>query len=442
MTPVKNILWLLVLLAVVRGIIYASFIPPWQAPDEPAHFERARSSLSTSDWTNTSLNQQPDWYNDLSATLFKAHFWDFVAVGRPALQELPLTDYIDLYHQAYGGVYSSRLAYFGMGWPLVLFSSQDIFLQLYVLRLYSVILSVGTILLAYLLTRTIFPNETFLVLGVPVLILFNPQHTHIFASINNGNMAELFTTAVLLLLVTGIMHGFSKKIGAAILLLTLAAMWTKATAYFLVFVILIVALFYLWQYRRYWYWLIPAGLVLVALIYLFMPTRFYLLLNEFQHRITAGQIYLNPVVPRVMFGSFWALPGWLTLQLDRFWYMLLAVFVVLSGVGLAILAIKKWRHVLLWQPKTRALALLAMVIVLVIAIPLFWSAITGTDTYRQGRSLYPAIVPISLFLMLGWRQLIPAGWRNFGLFALTALLFLFDTMVLFTYIIPFFYSRL
>ena len=90
----------------------------------------------------------------------------------------------------------------------------------------------------------------------------------------------------------------------------------------------------------------------------------------------------------------------------------------------------------------RALVLLAMVIIVVVAIPLFWSAITGTNTYRQGRSLYPAIVPISLFLLLGWRQLIPANWRNFGLLALTALLFLFDTMVLFSYIIPFFYSQL
>jgi len=83
-----------------------------------------------------------------------------------------------------------------------------------------------------------------------------------------------------------------------------------------------------------------------------------------------------------------------------------------------------------------------LVVTIVVAIPICWSAITGTDTYRQGRSLYPAIVPISLFLVLGWRQLIPANWRNFGLLTLTALLFLFDTMVLFSYIIPFFYSRL
>ncbi len=442
MTPTRNILLLLLLLAIVRGLVYTSFVPPWQVPDEPAHFERAKASLNSSDWTTSAPSLQPHWYNDISATLFEARFWDFTGDFRPSSTDLPLADYIDLYHQVYSGVYSSRLAYFGMGWPLTLLNSQNIFLQLYVLRLYSVILSVGIILMAYLLTRTIFPNDSFLVLGVPILILFNPQHTHIFAGINNGNIAELFATAVLLLLVTGIMRGFSKKMIVAILLLTLAAMWTKATAYFLVFIILVMAVFYLWQYRRYWYWLLPAGLVLAALIYLFIPERFYLLLNEFQRQIMDGQIYLNPVVPRVMFGSFWALPGWLTLQLDRFWYMLLAVFILSAGLGLVTLVVKKWRQILLWQPKIRALALLAMVIAVVITIPLFWSTITGTDTYRQGRSLYPAIVPISLFLMLGWRQLIPAGWRNVGLLALTALLFLFDSMVLFTYIIPFFYSRL
>jgi hypothetical protein len=76
-----------------------------------------------------------------------------------------------------------------------------------------------------------------------------------------------------------------------------------------------------------------------------------------------------------------------------------------------------------------------------IVILLAWNVITQSIIYRQGRSIYPVIVPISLFLMLGWRQLIPAGWRNFSLLALTVILSLFDALVLFNYIIPFFYSQ-
>ena len=42
--------------------------------------------------------------------------------------------------------------------------------------------------------------------------------------------------------------------------------------------------------------------------------------------------------------------------------------------------------------------------------------------------------------MLGWRQLIPAGWRGVGLLAITSAMFLFDWLVLVYYVVPFFYS--
>jgi hypothetical protein len=62
-------------------------------------------------------------------------------------------------------------------------------------------------------------------------------------------------------------------------------------------------------------------------------------------------------------------------------------------------------------------------------------------SYRQGRTIYPVLVPIAIFLMLGWRQFIPPAWQKTGLFAITLVFFLFDSLVLFDYIIPFFYSR-
>jgi hypothetical protein len=112
-------------------------------------------------------------------------------------------------------------------------------------------------------------------------------------------------------------------------------------------------------------------------------------------------------------------------------------------VGLIILFVR--RRQLLFNPQSRpqiqALLLLAAAALVAVAILLGYSIVTQSIIYRQGRSIYPVIVPISLFLMLGWRQLIPANWRNFGLLAITAALFLFDSLVLFNYIIPFFYSR-
>lgn len=41
----KSILYLLLALALVRGVIYTAAVPPWQA-SEPAQFERVRVPLT------------------------------------------------------------------------------------------------------------------------------------------------------------------------------------------------------------------------------------------------------------------------------------------------------------------------------------------------------------------------------------------------------------
>ena len=273
--------------------------------------------------------------------------------------------------------------------------------------------------------------------------MFIPQHTYLLSTVNNGNLAELLTVVALYFLVKGMVDGFSWPIGLAAAGFSLAAMWTKATAFFLPFAIGTVGLFYLWPYRRRWRWLLPLGLILIVVVYFFSPERLRLLVNAAWINWNAGNFYIDSLVPQVLFRSFWAMPGWLTLQLHPFWYDALAAACLVAVLGLIVGLVVNRR--LLFskqvQPQLRALTVLAVAAVVSIAVLLGWNAISGIIIYRQGRSIYPVIVPISIFLMLGWRQLIPTRWRNPGLLTITAALFLFDTMVLFTYILPFFYSR-
>ncbi len=443
MTAAKSILYALVALALVRGLIYATVVPPWQAPDESAHFERARAALNAADWNSTSQNQ-PAWYDKLSQSLFTFRYWDFLDASRSTYAPNSLGQYIALYHEAYGGLYGSRPAYAVMALPLFFVPHQDITLQLYLVRLNTVLMNLGVIFLAYLIVQTIFPNDIFLVLGTPLLILFNPQHTHMLSTVNNGNLAELLATAALYFMVTGVMRGFSVWKILAILGFSLAAMWTKATAYFLPLAMGSIGLFYLWGYRRRWYWLLPGGALLAGLIYYFAPQRLKLLLASGGSLVTSGSFfYLDPIVPVDLFRSFWAYPGWMILQLHPCWYQLLLASCLLSLVGLLVLLVTKWRlfYAQQRQPQIRALLILVVAVIISIATLLVWNAATQSIVYRQGRSIYPVIVPISLFLMLGWRQLIPSGWRTFGLLVLTVGLSLFDSLVLFNYIIPFFYSK-
>lgn len=439
----RLLLYVLLALTLMRGIIYASVAPPWQAPDEPAQFERVRASLSSVEWNSTSQNG-PAWYDDLIKSLFTFGFWNFLDDPRRTYApEVPLSHYITPYQEAYNGLYGNRAAYAFIGWPLFVVSDQDIILQLFLVRLNTVLMNLGVIWLAYLMVKTIFPNEPFLFLGVPLLILFNPQHTHLLSTVNNGNLAELLATAALYWIVKGIIQGFSWPNIVALIAFSVTAMWVKATAYFLPFTIGIIGLFYLWGYRRYWGWLIPAGLALAGLGYFLAPERLWLLMAEAWHSLQTGQIYLDPIVPIDLFRSFWATPGWVILLTPPVLYWLPTMACALAVAGLLVAIISKRRLLVSkgMSPQLQALIVLAVAAVVAIAVLLSWNALTQSIVYRQGRSIFPVVVPLYLFLLLGWRQLIPSTWRGTGLLGVTGLLFLFDSLILFDYIIPIFYSR-
>jgi hypothetical protein len=177
-------------------------------------------------------------------------------------------------------------------------------------------------------------------------------------------------------------------------------------------------------------------------VYFFTPERVNILLRDAWLHLQNQGFYLDPIVPKDLFRSFWAMPGWAIFYLHPFWYWLLGAGCVLAIIGLG-LGIMAHRSDLLTKKRAQfqALVVLAVAIIAAIGVLLIWNGLSHSIIYRQGRSIYPVIIPISLFLMLGWRQLIPQGWRKIGLLAITLASFLFDSMMLFSYIIPFFYSR-
>jgi hypothetical protein len=441
----KPILCFLLAAVVARGALYSAIIPPWQSPDESAQFERTKAALTQADWNSTSENE-PAWHNELVESLFRYHYWDFHWWGpppKPYSAESRLGDYIVLYQEMYTGEnqYGSRPAYFLMGLPLLWAGGQDMVVQLYLVRLYTVLMNVAVVWLAYLTSRTLFPDDVFVSLGVPILIAFIPQHTQSFATVNSGNLAELLTTLAFYGLVKGIVAGFSWPRLLAVFLISVAAMWTKATAYFLVVVLGSAGILSVWPYRRRWRWIVLAALALGGGAYYFGPSRLRYLANVAWYLLRRENLYLNPAVLTSLFRSFWAYLGSMMVRLHPFWYWVLLAACLLAVGGLVAWLVSQ-RSVLFsapFRPRLKALLVMAIAVGAATSIVLGESAVTGTNIYNQGRIIYPVIVPISLFLLLGWRQLIPVRWRGFGLLAMTSLLFLFDAMVLMDYALPFFY---
>lgn len=173
-----------------------------------------------------------------------------------------------------------------------------------------------------------------------------------------------------------------------------------------------------------------------------VPTLFIQSLLDWQR---TGWIY--KFVWNNLVQSFWARFGWNHVVLPEWCYRVLMI-ITLLGIGGAIIFCV--RHLILgrqyqsWQRKGLAL--------LMAAIPMVWGSAAIAYTHpllatsppihiAAARYGYPYIIPTTLFLYLGWRELIPGRWRPFlPIFVLTGVAWL-DVFSLLGTIIPFYYTN-
>jgi hypothetical protein len=119
---------------------------------------------------------------------------------------------------------------------------------------------------------------------------------------------------------------------------------------------------------------------------------------------------LGRELPRIFFDSFWGQFGWMSLALvgGTPWEVALALICLGAGCGMIGWLLGAggvgWRR--------RAVVLLALIVAVEVLFPLFFSYTQPrSQTIQQGRYCFPALAPIALLLVLGWRPLLPARWR-------------------------------
>jgi hypothetical protein len=85
--------------------------------------------------------------------------------------------------------------------------------------------------------------------------------------------------------------------------------------------------------------------------------------------------------------------------------------------------------------RTRMLCVFVAIIVLLFLAAGYTSYYN--DFQPQGRYLFPAVAPLGLFFLLGWRELLPKGhWNSLGLKLLCLGMALFNLFCLVAYAIP------
>jgi 4-amino-4-deoxy-L-arabinose transferase-like glycosyltransferase len=335
--------------------------------------------------------------------------------------------------------------YYLLGAPVFVLSSAS----LPIMRFLSMaLLGGGVVILAFLIGRTIFPEQPAIAYGTMAFVAFVPMHLTILSSINNDTLAELVLAAILLILTQRLMAGndpaqddqsrpyFQNNVLLGILLGL--GLGTKATVYITIPLVAVVLWWTSMKTRdrdRDWTGLAKQAVVIYGLALLIILAwyirnaivygHFDILGLKRHNAIVIGQLrtagYLADVgllqylsnLFITTFHSFWGQFGWMAVPMDGRVYLGLSLLTLIAGGGL----IGFWRRVRSpWadQPEDRlahrqrrALGLMGLTLLLT-ALAYIWYNLTFVQF--QGRYLFPALIPLAIFFTLGLNEALSRRW--------------------------------
>ena len=478
-------LWPLAIILVVYfalGSLFAVLIPPWQVPDEPAHYNYVRQLAQTGAYP---VLMPGDYNQDLISKQIAP------ANARPSVS-LEGVQYED--HQP----------------PLFYTLAAPIFLlfngALIPLRLFSLFVGGFVVIFAYLAIRAIFPAHPHIAAFAAAFIALLPQHLHVMAGLNNDSLSEALIALSVWLSVRHIVRGKAIEEGrkgawehgsspspalpnspSPVLPRSLAPLLplaivvglgflTKAQAYLTLPVVLFAILAS--DFKRK-----PFGQTLKAMVFVTVVAGLIglpwwvhglqvyggtdLLGLQRHNMVVAGQpttaewIVQNGwggLLSRMVeftFQSFWGQFGWMSIVLDQRFYWLFGAITIASTLLFLtwwVHSLSAWRRLrnktttsrgesiyspwlVLTREQTSALEVLAILAVGTV-LGFIWYNLQFVQ--HQGRYLYMGLIPIGMAFSLGWHFILSRQVRlqRWLWLALVVAFIALDAHLLFRVILP------
>jgi 4-amino-4-deoxy-L-arabinose transferase-like glycosyltransferase len=439
--PLPRALLVLILVAYITiGVLYAALTPAWQVPDEPAHYNYIRA---LAEGRGLPVIEIGDYDQAYLGRLTSGRF--------PPELSVALLEYED--HQP--------PLYYLVATPIYLLFSGAVL----PLRLLSVLLGVGLLVVAFGTVRTVFPTHPELALMTAAFIAFIPQHVAMTAGVNNDALAELIVGGTLWALMVYIGAGYSRPWPIGLLLAV--GLLTKTTAYIAVGVAVLAVMIRWRRERRTWRW--AAGQLVWMLVPALLASAPWFIRNGLTYgwRDPLGLARHNEVVEgqartseylalhgraaywerawRFTFQSFWGQFGWMGVVLPARIYRALALLSGLLVAGFAAWLIQQRRpaqSASLSIHQSTDLPILRLLLLALSALLTFLTFVGYNLTFlqHQGRYLFPALIPLGTAAALGLStvaQVLPQRTRAWVISALFAGLAALDVYCLFEFIIPF-----
>lgn len=376
------------------GILYALYTPPWQAPDEPAHYNYIAFLVQEGRLPVLKMGDYPHSYLE---EIKSRHFPPEMSI-EPIRYE---------FHQP--------PLYYILASPLFALTGGNLF----VLRFFSLLIGALTVFTAFLVVRELFPEGIELASGAAAFVAFIPMHIAMNASVNNDALAELFIGLFLLETIRLAKKGFPEEgLWRPSVFIALSFL-TKTTAY-ITFVLYLIT-FAVWVWRSH-SWSKGLRLLCLSLWPLLFTFPWFIRnmavygpadpLGLSRHdAIVVGQPrtseWLEEMgIQRLLksflltsFRSFWGQFGWMAVPMDERIYALLFLVSCLVLVGLLHWFLKNWRELKSFQRTGLTIAAFSFILT---ALSFIWYNFKFVQ--HQGRYLFPALIPLGIGFSIGLKE--------------------------------------
>ena len=447
----KKILLWLICISILRGVTYIVITPPWQAPDETTHFQfiELLTQRPLSEIRKIPLHSGGGKYFELErkilASMKKFKAWQYVGLPTPD----PMPDCFfnaPFFVGSAPKIYRPPLYYLIGASILKVFHPKELETRLYVARVYSLILSLGTIIISFLIGYLVFKDKTY-ALMTGVFVSFLPQFMVIGTSVNSDNLVNLLASVFLIYGVFLLSEKRSNLYLIPIPFLLLVLFLSAKTAVVIAPISIFLFVFQIGKSMKSFLILILSLLILVS----FIPLVEYLLPGTINaatltFKWVGGSLYSGidrgrgfyDFFFRVLFKSFWFVGGWMQIYCNRWMYTGIGVLCLFSGFGLLRML---WDRVAkrgeIFTPANPTFLLLILVVLLAFGATLsFYGFVRGV--LAQGRYLFAALPAFAILFILGLKKVCPRPLTICFPFAFIIFMACLDVYALFACLLPYF----
>ena len=433
-----------IVIAFISLAVGFSFGPTFEGPDEIEHYEYIRILVETRSFPNPyttwgELHQAPLYYmlaSPISMFFDDPDFEQFQARRNPYHgYEIPIPSNDNKNVR----LHTRAEAFPHTGSPTAL--------GVHVLRLFSVVIGLGTLLTSYAIFRILWPDRPDRRLLATGFVAFLPEFVYMSSVISNDTLLYFWTTLSLYFLLRMVTEGPSWRLAVFLGLGLGAALLTEVSAVFLVFPVAVAVL----SDRRTWrYAIVTLAMTLIVagwwytrnLILYGDPTGVQALsITQEIDAIQGGRPVLGVGLSQITYAyrGFWGRFGYGAVVVSEAIYTFFELLTALTLIGLILQIVRFARRMRdpARRPSVTALRQAAVVVVFALAwvgALLYWSSVVWTG--NQGRFLLTSVANWGALFAFSLDALTPRRVRMQVTLSTILVMFAVVVVCLFGYFFP------